>query len=187
MDMQKLIPLNVPWQISAGDASLRLSFAEQGGTAIEFLALLGHGMLEQDLLAGMIPYLASAYLGSVAKQTPFHMVSVSFSNLASLRGYPFATAAFDKTTYDCSAIPSLTPEDKSQTVHAYDFKKHWNNNNKRCPDPGAYTVENSSWIVALGLSPFHYKHYIFLGQHAFIEVVAADMHWMLQKPVFYRG
>lgn len=183
---QRLIPLTVPWQISVADASLRLILQEQGGTSIEFLVLCGYQAFEQDLQAGLIAYDAAAYLGSAAKQASFHIVSVSFGKLAGLRCQPLAVEAFNKAAYDCTAIPSLNPENKSHAVLAYDFKKYWNDN-KCCLDPGAYIVENSTWLDTSGLGLQPYTHYLFLGQQLCIEVLAAEMQWLLKRPVFYRG
>jgi hypothetical protein len=186
MMTQKLIPLIVPWQIYAADASLHLSIREQGITAIEFLALFAYQAFEQDIQAGLIACDSAAYLGLAAKQAPFHKVIVTLGNVAATRCQPVQGDVLKRTAYDCSAIPSLVPPDKSQTVQAYDFKKYWNDN-KRCPDPGAYKVEHSEWLHLAGLSGNDYIHYLFLGQQLCIEVLATDMQWKLTQPVFYCG
>ena len=184
MPEQTLLPLTVPWQIAASNDDLRLMIQSDGEASVTFVALLGYHALADDIQAGLIPYASSAYLGMAAKQAAFHQVAASFQAVSAVRGAPLKANGFDKAAYDCSALTSVSIAATGLNVRAYDFKKYWNDN-KRCPDPGAYVMNNSEWLASSGLSGLSTRHYLFLGQHVVVEVLAADMQWLLQKPVLY--
>lgn len=190
MPIQTLQPLRVPWQIAASNDALCLMVQGQAEARVIFVALLGYESLAQDMQAGLVPYASAAYLGMAAKQAAFHQVEVSFQAVIAARAMPLQAAGvagfagFDKPAYDCSALASVSTDDKSPNVRAYDFKKYWNDN-RRCPDPGAYIVANSEWLASSAANTASSRHYLFLGQHVVVEVLAAGLDWLLQKPVLY--
>ncbi len=46
-----------------------------------------------------------------------------------------------------------------------------------CPDPNAFEVINSQWLKETKAFKWDCKHYLFVGERSYIEVLAKDYSW----------
>lgn len=83
-------------------------------------------------------------------------------------------AIIDEESFDWSLLPC---EHKSGNYDEYDqcFDRLWRETGL-CPDPSAYVVENSPWVLELS-NPHRYpfEHFLICGHDSYVEVLSDSM------------
>jgi hypothetical protein len=183
----RLIPVQVPWQISASAAYLRAEFAETQSHQPIRADFVGFFRCNETGSAGHFgtsveiskppPPFQEAGDGSRGK---YQQVQVLFDRGLWLRCSPglsesevIATAAYDWSDIPAALRPGETASDNVTRVRA-----SWLSTGI-APDPRMYEVVPSSWIEQLGLQKSgRWHHYLLTGSEGYIEVIAQGWKWI---------
>lgn len=182
--MQRLIPLEVPWQVSPSTPFLRLLAEESGSGHPTQITFVGHfglrsgGTTDPDVgfatsLKASSPYGLSSQAEPCSKT--HSVVRIEFEAGMWVRMSPAYSdrVVIDPHEFDDSFLPysGLTADVETWLRN---FHSHWLKSGN-CPDPGAYFVESSQWAAHHSRSGF--RHFLIKGHDAYIEVLARDWKW----------
>jgi hypothetical protein len=182
--MQRLNPLQVPWQVSPSTPFLRLIAAESSEdcpTRITFVAnfgLLAEPIRNQEVgfrsvVQSVDPYALSDK--SALKSKTHCLVMMEFQGSSASRISPSHSdrEVIDPKKFDFSSIPSANYS-KGVAAWLRDFRSLWAKTGN-CPDPRAYSVEDSQWQESRGGSGL--RHFLIQGHDAYVEVLARGWKW----------
>lgn len=165
MTKPKLLPLQVPWQVSANPTFLDVSFSESGlneALTAEFGAIL-------------------LYMGE------FHATSVKiiFQLPIALRILPAIgdQSSIEPSQYDWSAFEnSFKPHEAVSNVATFkrqyeDMQNQWKSTGI-CPSPKAYEVIGDDWLASLPINHKNkFTHYLLEAHDCYLEAVASGFKW----------
>ena len=183
----KLVPLQVPWQISPSVPFLRLYLSESSAdqpTHAVFIAHYKCGLVPHDTAGDKSFQIVAPPPAFVQTQDvtvePYRLVRVLFHNAVAARMLPsFSdTEVIEESAYDWSFIDNtLKPEEGADSFVAR-FADTWVRSGI-CPSPGIYEVLTSKWLAQLGVTgkAATARHYLLLGHDAYIEVLAEGCTW----------
>ncbi len=187
-----LVPVRVPWQISASAAFIRPEASEINSEKPFHVDFVGFFALHE---AGD-PGRSGAELLVVESPPPFvenqngvsarfHHVRVQFDRASAFRMFPALSdsrviddAAYNWTQVAGRWLPGEKVEDSLRRIRAV-----WRETSI-CPNPRMYEVRPSQWKDQVDLSAgVEWSHYLLAGSDEYIEIIAASWTWILGQPV----
>jgi hypothetical protein len=187
-----LVPAQVPWQISPSAARLRVLLAESQKDApalVEFAGYLGSHVQgsapSASPAAGAGGALPPFQEGKFQVTAAYHLVRVAFSRGYWVRYAPALSESrvIDEADYDWTEVAGrmLPGERAHESVER--ARRVWGQTGV-CPNPRMYEVRGSLWLESLGLhAQPQWRHYLLLGNDAYVEIVAAAWAWHLGQPL----
>ena len=166
--MPRLRPINAPWMISTAAPEIGFRVKSQEG--------LFHGYV--DFLALFTP--PKAWRGGDDR---YYHVVVVFDSIVSLRMSP-EFSGIDRSRwhgYDWGAVPGAVDDNGESESRLNQLDEQWEWTGV-CPDPRAYVIEDSDWLVQLGFTSdlpdsLRVDHYLLMGRDHYIEIIAKSMRW----------
>lgn len=179
----RLVPLEVPWQISPSTSFLRLHASEcpqDDPVRIVFIAYLGlenNRMLPQskEQVAQRVPPTTEA----ISSGAGYCEVRVTFDTGLWCRMSPACSDSetIRENAYDWSQVKCTWDGEQDIDEWLYAFKKLWRETGM-CPDPRIYQVEDSEWLRSIGSClGTEWKHYLVVGHDNYVEVIAKSCKW----------
>lgn len=148
----RLKPVGVPWQVSPSTPELRVRVSEDGSeTVVEARCTLCEAGKYRDARIAL----------SFDRGLYLHF-SQSYSDAEVVR----------EADYDWTEVPTIDPQRIEESRHR--LQSLWDETGK-CPDPGVYEVENSSWSEEVAEQAL--RHYLIVGHDAYVELLAAGLDW----------
>lgn len=181
----RLIPVKVPWQVSASVSCLRVYASEGAGSqcrSVDFIAHFGlaRSDSEQRTVRGVrIVEAPGDFVPTDGGIGAYRLVRVLFKEGLWVKVCPSHsdTEIIREDFYDWSALDWRVEDSPEGSAFLNRFWDRWRNT-LVCPDPRMYQVEESTWLQELGLdSGSGWKHYMILGHDAYVEVIARDWQW----------
>lgn len=183
--MNKLIPLQVPWQVSSGWTGLVGSFTELGTTNVSFIAnalitmadssekevLSNDSSMQIENIRFQEIYVTMNFLGGIVKTMP-----------ALTDTYPIDVSKYDWSAIDLYFRPHHTLQNPDELAR-------WKWANERnleiwfktgiCPTPHIYEVQDSEWLESLKsqISQEPLKHFLIPAHDASVELIAYEWSW----------
>jgi hypothetical protein len=163
MTMPRVLPLDVPWQISPSVSFL--------GFTSKYFEGMNHGYVTFEGFLGESTQLSQ-------RHGQYKQVLVVLQNVVWAKLYPeFSDEDAERlNSYDWSQVPEFRDEAGSLKGHASRFHEQWISTG-RCPEPAAYTLGESDVLRLLGFQQDSFKHYLFVGDDFSVEVIAQSMTW----------
>jgi hypothetical protein len=162
-----LRPWSVPWMFSPSGPGLKLTCVEEPWAfAVTAYAFFG-------------PLAESSLNDKDAVDPGHHSVRIEFVR----GGWSHFSPIFaerdpiDRARYDWSQVPFSGPVDRTKDWSG-EYNQAWLERGA-CPDPGAYEVLGSSWLLEPRVARFGLRHFILVGHDAYAEVLAKDWTWSL--------
>ncbi len=190
----RLVPVEVPWQISPSTPFLRLissEVVENGATQVQFVAHFGLEDSQGDASELHRSVVVVADPGDLHDQSqspiqsPYRRVRILFERGLWSRMCPAYSDSevVKESKYDWSAVVGRYKSGEDPPTWLRRFKVTWLDTSI-CPDPGMYEVENSPWlreIESVEGSKEELRHYLFLGHDAYVEVLAEGWTWKAER------
>jgi hypothetical protein len=189
MKKTKLLPLPVPWSVSPSTSYLRL-FANESESdtpsQIRFVAQFCSDVIKKEyenqtkkIESPQIfysPYDTNIKLGPKGGTVQLIKVTLIQTIEARIAAAVSDSAAINYSDFDCSAM-QFQPNEPISNAGAWlkAFHQKWIEAGI-CPDPHAYEAQESKLVSQNALSR-GFKHFIFVGHDAYIEVVAKAWTW----------
>jgi hypothetical protein len=187
--MPKLLPISVPWMISASVPFLRVQLTPTGAPAsATFIGFFKsadapwHGQFNQKpAVVRSAPEFESRPL---SEKAPFRMVRVTFLEGWSVRTLPAVTDAeiVREDDYDWSADESGLKPGETVEQNLLRTREQWLTTGI-CPSPRMYEVVPSQWLIEEKLDRrVGWHHYLLLGHDEYVEVIAKGWDWQPGQP-----
>lgn len=184
-ELPKLLPVQVPWQVSPSTPFLRLIISEDGSTQVKLVAHFGpQEVAETPRRLGfsralMVSTPERGDLDLSPKEAPFQLLVLTFKTGLWVRWSPsYADSqVVEEAAYDWSALACRFHAGEDPAEWLRRFREMWKSTSI-CPNPGIYTVVGSTWLQEMGEDGSAvYRHYLILGHDAYVEVIAEDWGW----------
>src|SRR5689334_21376748 len=153
----RLIPVQVPWQISSSTPFLSITLKETKPRQTEFVA--NFWSEQHDFHEKVVTLTFDARLVLVK------------STLEADRG--FGDADFN---YDWSEIYAMPQPDEDISTWREKFNKQWRETGL-CPDPNMYQVIDSQWLTSIYNTDNLYKHFLLIGEFMSLEFLCKSWSW----------
>jgi len=179
----KLVPLPVPWQVSPSTPCLRLVESESASdTELHFVGYFGLQEATEGFegtkgraVVMVVDDPHAAPLGPA--NGPYQLVKITFEIGIAARMTPSHDdrEVIASEAFDFGALPDA---ELGQNPKAWveQFRQRWTSTGL-CPDPRAYEIVNSQWLLEADGEKSRLHHYIFLGHDAFAEILARAWRW----------
>ncbi len=179
----KLIPVIVPWMISASVPFLRLHEDKNGiPHSATFIAFF---QCDNVLLSPPTNNLPQKIVepkdfisSKQDEKAPFHFIRVIFINpIAGRVCRSFSDLQIiPEDEYNWSAVLSELKPGETIEMNINRRRIEWLKTGV-CLDPRMYEVFNSAWLHEIGQSEKGMHHYLLLGHDEYVEVIAGDWIW----------
>jgi hypothetical protein len=192
-NLPALIPVRVPWQISASAAFLRPESPNvQVGqpTHIDFVGFFGSQERGEKGYSGeqvvVVQEPEPFRENHDGPKSAYQLVRVKFDCSYVLRVCPGLSESrvIDPSLYDWDKVTGrlLPGETTDECVRR--IRADWLSTGV-CPNPRMYEVSPSSWLKQLNLTGGDdlWKHYLLAGSDDYVEVIAQNWTWLLGQAV----
>jgi hypothetical protein len=167
----QLVPIFAPWKISPSISAFAVTMEEDGDTTVTVnvytlskeITLDGE-CVDFSLLRGDTRVVLTFELGLWVR------TSLAYSD-----SKPLPPGLFNIDAQ--SPIVNLHGFSPLEDEYWVQHKRLWINTDL-CPDPGVYTVENSSWLEETGASRWSCKHYVLEGREMWMEIIGRNLTWV---------
>jgi hypothetical protein len=156
----RLVPLQVPWMLSPSVPEIRLTVVEDG----DAIAMFDAAVLPESEDASFAA-LVSRRVEMRFKAGQWVRTSPSFADADIIPPGLFDRSALDALLGD--------PADAEWVVS---FRRRWVADGI-CPDPRAYEIQGSRWLVESGALRFGCQHYVLTGHDIWLEVLCLGLTW----------
>lgn len=185
----KLTPLRVPWMVSRSTPYLRLAAFESAAdepTHVTFAAMYkyAYDYVASRTARAVVVVGAPTPFHQTAGETPapYRLIRVTFQAAPYSRMLPSFrdSQVIDEDAYDWSDVAGAYRDGEAADEFVQRQRASWAATGI-CPDPSAYEVAPSPWLDDLRRerrgAVGAYRHYLVVGQDAYVEVLARDWSW----------
>ncbi len=178
-----LKPLEVPWQVASSTPQLKLTASEDKDTIIGFIGFFATeksvGGDTQQLPNKKIRIVEQDVAFDNTKKTgQYQLINVVFKGGEWVKLLPpfSEREIIQESAYDWQMVDGRFKKGESIPLWIKRFHQQWETT-RICPDPNAFEVINSQWLKETKAFKWDCKHYLFVGERSYIEVLAKDYSW----------